>query len=66
MIEKISDNPDLLKIDKCFVINTNDHQYNAALLRKKTHKRLGTLEERVAGLEILLQKVLDILQKKDT
>lgn len=65
MNEKISDNPDLIKVNKSFVINTNDDQYHAALIRRKTHKRLGTLEERVASLEEMLQRVLDILQPKD-
>lgn len=65
MNEKILDNPDLLKVNKAFVINTNTDQYNAALLRRKTHKRFGTLEERVANLEDMLQKILDTLHLKD-
>lgn len=65
MNEKIADNPDLIKVSKAFVVNTNDDQYNAALLRRKTHKRLGTLEERVSNLEDMLQRVLDILQPKE-
>ncbi len=65
MQEKIAEHPDLMKVNKAFVINTNDDQYNAALLRRKTHKRFGTLEERVSNLEDMLQRVLDILQPKD-
>lgn len=65
MNERIADNPDLIKVSKAFVVNTNDDQYIAALLRRKTHKRLGTLEERVSNLEDMLQRVLDILQPKE-
>lgn len=65
MNERIADNPDLIKVSKAFVVNTNDDQYKAALLRRKTHKRLGTLEERVSNLEDMLQRVLDILQPKE-
>jgi len=65
MNEKIADNPDLIKVSKAFVVNTNDDQYIAALLRRKTHKRLGTLEERVSNLEDMLQRVLEILQPKE-
>jgi hypothetical protein len=66
MNERITDNPDLVKVNKAFIINTNDDQYNSALSRRKTHKRLGTLEERVSSLEDMLQRVLDILQPKET
>jgi hypothetical protein len=66
MNERISDQPDLVKVNKSYVVNTNDDQYNAALLRRKTHKRFGTLEERVSNLEDMLQRVLNILQPKET
>lgn len=66
MNERITDNPDLVKVNKAFIINTNDDQYNSALLRRKTQKRFGTLEERVSNLEDMLQRVLDILQPKET
>lgn len=62
MEEKIKDDPDLIKIDKAFVVNINEQKYRTALSRAVTNKKLGTLEERVAGLETNIQTILDILQ----
>ena len=66
MEEKVKDYPDLVKVNKSYVVNVNEEKYRTALLRKKTHKQLGTLEERVANLEINIQLILDILQGKTT
>lgn len=64
MEEKVQNYPDLVKVNKAFVINVNEEKYRSALLRKKTHKQLGTLEDRVASLETNIQLILDILQGK--
>ena len=64
MEEKVQNYPDLVKVNKSFVINVNEEKYRSALLRKKTHKQLGTLEDRVASLETNIQLILDILQGK--
>jgi hypothetical protein len=66
MEEKVQDYPDLVKVDKAFIVNVNEQKYRAALLRKQTNKKLGTLEERVAGLEANIQTILDILQGKNS
>ena len=64
MEEKVQDYPDLVKVNKSYVVNVNEDKYRSALLRKKTQKQLGTLEERVSNLETNIQLILDILQGK--
>ena len=64
MLEKVENFPDLMKVDKSYVVNVNEERYRTALLRKKTDKQLGTLEGRVANLETNIQLILDILQGK--
>lgn len=64
MEEKIENYPDLVKVDRSYIINVNDDHYRKALLRKKTNKQLGTLDERVTNLEKNIQLILDILQGK--
>ena len=66
MEERVRDYPDLVKVNKAFVVNVNEEKYRTALLRNKTHKQLGTLEERVSNLETNIQLILDILQGKTT
>lgn len=61
-IEKVESYPDYVKVNKSYVINVNEEKYRTALLRKKTSKHLGTLEERVTNLETNIQLILDILQ----
>jgi len=60
-IEKVETYPDLVKVDKAFVINTNDNLYTAALSRKINAKKLGSIEERVAQIEISQQEIRDSL-----
>jgi len=64
MEEKIENYPDLIKVDKSYVVNINEELYHKALLRKKTGKQINTLEERVSKLENNIQLILDILQGK--
>lgn len=60
--EKVENYPNLLKINKSYVVNVDEEKYRAALLRKKTGKQLGSLEERVGRLEDNIQLILDILR----
>lgn len=61
---KVESYPDLIKVNKSYVINVNEEKYRTALLRKKTSKQLGTLEDRVANLETNINLILEILQGK--
>ncbi len=60
--EKVENYPNLLKINKSYVVNVDEEKYRIALLRKKTGKQLGSLEERVGRLEDNIQLILDILR----
>lgn len=62
MEEKVENYPNLVKVDKSYVINVDEEKYRTALLRKKTGKQLGSLEERVGRLEDNIQQILDILK----
>ncbi len=60
--EKIENYPNLVKVDKSYVINVDEDRYRTALLRKKTGKQLGSLEDRVGRLENNIQLILDLLR----
>ena len=60
--EKVENYPNLLKINKSYVVNVDEGKYRTALLRKKTGKQLGSLEERVGRLEDNIQLILDLLR----
>lgn len=62
MQEKVENYPNLLKVNKSYVINVDEERYKLALSRKKTNKQLDTLEDRVGRLEDNIQLILDILQ----
>lgn len=64
--EKIENYPDLVKVNKSYIVNINEEKYRSSLLRKKTSKQLGTLEERVTNVESNIQLILEILQGKVT
>ena len=64
--EKVENYPNLIKIDKTYVINVDESNYRAALLRKKTGKQLGSLDERVSRLETNIHLILDLLQNKQS
>lgn len=66
MEEKVENYSDLVKVDKAYVVNVNEEKYRTALLRKKTGKQLGSLEERVANVEANIKLILDILQGNNT
>lgn len=66
MEEKVENYPDLVKVNKSYVVNVNEEMYRRAVLRRKTNKQLGTLDERVTSLESKIQQILDILQGKAT
>lgn len=64
--EKVENYPNLVKVDKTYVINVDESNYRAALLRKKTGKQLGSLDERVSRLESNIHLILDLLQNKQS
>ena len=66
--EKVKDHPDLVKVNKAFVINTNEAEYQRALARRKelneqlqSRNRLNELEKKVNNIDTLLNKILDKL-----
>lgn len=60
----IKDNKDYIRVDGSFIINRNQKDYHAALLRRKTGNRLETLETRVTGLELKLDQIIKLLSEK--
>ena len=63
MQEKISDYPDLVKVNRAYVVNVNDHEYNAAKMRQKTQRTMQSLESRVAAIETTLGEILNLLKE---
>lgn len=63
MREKVKSYKDLEKIDRAFVINTNDEQYNAAKTRWNERNRLNNLESRLNLIERDISRILDILTR---
>lgn len=64
MEQKIKEYPDLRKVDKAYIVNVNQQQYNAARARVKTSRRFGEMEQRLTAIEQSLSTILTILQKQ--
>lgn len=65
MEQIIEDNKDYVRVNGSFIVNRNDKDYQAALLRRKTGNRLGNLETRVADLESKLDQIIKLLSEKN-
>lgn len=64
MEQKIEDYPDLRKVDKSYVVNVNQQQYNAARARVKTSRRFNEMEQRLTTIEQSLSTIITILQNR--
>lgn len=64
MEHKVEEYPDLLKIDKCFVVNTNRGEYLKALARKKREKEDKDLKIKVKELDDKMDLIIKLLQNK--
>jgi hypothetical protein len=62
--EVVKDNRDYVRIDGSFIVNRNDKDYRAALLRRKTSNRLESIEKRVDSLESKLDQIIKLLSEK--
>ena len=65
MEQIIKDNKDYVRVNGSYIVNRNDRDYQAALLRRKTGNRLEDLEMRVAGLESKLDQIIKLLSEKN-
>ena len=65
MEEIIKDNKDYVKVDKSYIVNKNDREYQAALMRRKSSKRLDALENRIKSLESKLNLIIELLSEKE-
>jgi hypothetical protein len=64
MEEVVKDNRDYVRIDGSFIVNRNDNDYRAALMRRKTSNRFETIEKRVESLESKLDQIIKLLSEK--
>ena len=64
MEQKIEDYPDLRKVDKSYVVNVNQQQYNAARARVKTSRRFNEMEQILTTIEQSLSTIITILQNR--
>lgn len=61
MREKVRDYKDLVKVDRAFVVNSNETEYRKALARIQQQKKLKGMDARLTSLEEKLDKILLIL-----
>jgi hypothetical protein len=64
MKEKVREYPDLVKMDRAYVVNSNDSEYHKALARIRNAKKLEGMDARLASLEDKMSSILDLLQRK--
>jgi hypothetical protein len=64
MEQIIKDNRDYVKVNGSYIINRNDKEYRAALLRARSANRLNNIEKRVENLESKLDLILELLKEK--
>ncbi len=58
MEEKVIDHPDLLKVNKSYIINTNEKQYQAALARRQRNEKIAELDTRLTALEYDIKTII--------
>lgn len=63
MKESVKDHKNLVKVDKAYVINTDDAAYEAALKRQKKQREIESLTERMDNIESKMDLILTLLQK---
>lgn len=61
MKEKVRDYPGLVKVDKAFVVNSNESEYRKALARITEQKKMSGMDARLTSLEDKLNRILTIL-----
>lgn len=63
----IIDNRDYVRVNGSFIVNRNEEEYRATLMRRKNTNRMQAIEERVSGLEQKLDSILNLLlQQRET
>lgn len=65
MDQKVEEYPDLRKVDKCFVVNTNRKEYLKALSRQKKEREDLALKARVEKLDEKMDLIIQLLSKKE-
>lgn len=61
MKEKVRDYPGLVKVDRAFVVNSNEAEYHKALARITHQKKIAGMDSRLTSLEDKLDRILSIL-----
>lgn len=64
--EKVENYPDLVRVDRGYLINTNDNLYRIARSRKQSNKKMKEMEDRLNDMDVKLNKILSLLQHKET
>lgn len=62
MRQLVRNYPDLIKVDQSYIVNENTAQYNSALARIKTTKKIQSVEDRLTQLENNISKILNLLE----
>lgn len=57
---KVEHHPELIRRGGA-IINTDDKEYQRALVRRKQQQRMGDLENRVQGMETMLQQMMQMV-----
>lgn len=62
MIQNIENDPSLKKVDRAYVINTNEKDYQAALSRNNAAKQAINDRQRLDNLEKKFDELLDLIK----
>lgn len=63
-IETIRENTNYQKINGAFIINKNDDEYKAALMRRKRVQKQNEFDNRLTLLEDKIDKIFTLLMSK--
>jgi hypothetical protein len=61
--ETIKESPDYQKVNKTYIINRNDSDYQAAIKRIKNQNKQRNFENRLNLLESKLNTIIELLNK---
>lgn len=66
MREYVEDRPNLVKVDRAYVINTDDDAYQAALIRRKNATLAKLQEGRIQMLEQKIEALMSAFINRST
>lgn len=61
LVEKIKDNADFVKVDRTYIVNINQEEYENTILRRQRMKRMESMEKEMDEMKTQLKTLMEKL-----